>query len=71
LIWDFNTGIDQIQLGGSADDYVLNSAPAGLRNGTAIYHTKLGETDEFIGLVDGVFGLSLASDDFVYDSLLA
>ena len=70
LIWDFETGIDQIQLVGTANDYVLSASPAGLHSGTAIYRTAAGQTDELLGIVNDTSGLSLASNDFLFDDTI-
>jgi regulation of enolase protein 1 (concanavalin A-like superfamily) len=71
LIWDFETGIDTIRLAGAADDYVLADAPADKPAGTAIYRVAANSEDELVGITNGVTGLSLTSDDFLFDPLMA
>jgi len=67
-IWDFVSGVDQVQLGGSLGEYVLTEDYAGLPNGTAILRLGgTGEQDELIGVVHEVYGLDLSSPDFTYD----
>ena len=70
LIWDFESGIDQIQLVGSASDYRLEAAPSGLPSGTAIYALNPSGPDELIGIVNDISGLTLNSADFAYDGLV-
>jgi hypothetical protein len=67
LIWDFESGGDQIQLSGSEDDYELADAPASIASGTGIYLINGGGgPNELIGVVNGASGLSLTGDDFIY-----
>jgi Ca2+-binding RTX toxin-like protein len=56
VIVDFNKNKDQIQLKGSATDYVLGAVPTGVGlTGTAIYQTSgSGSANELIGVVSGV-----------------
>ncbi|WP_172300496.1 Ig-like domain-containing protein [Pseudoruegeria sp. HB172150] len=71
--WDFDSGTDQVQLHGSASDYVLTSDGAGLATGsTAIWLIGTGgEEDELIGILNGAQGLDLNSSDFVFaDNLI-
>ena len=65
-VWDFGAG-DAIGLAGSSDDYVLTSDAPGLPAGTAVWRRGApGEEDELIGVIDGVYGLDLRGDEFVY-----
>lgn len=67
FIWDFRSGVDKIQLGGTAADYVLATDYAGLPAGTAIFRATSGGTPgELIGVLNGARGLSLTSGDFVF-----
>jgi VCBS repeat-containing protein len=52
---------DRIQLHGSASDYVLGSAPAGLTNGTGIFLAS--DPNELIGIIqgDGMTNLNLSN----------
>jgi hypothetical protein len=68
LIWDFASGVDRIQLAGSSGDYLLADAPSELASGTGIYGINPSGPDELIGIVNDVFGLSLASGDFLYEA---
>ena len=64
LIWDFEDGIDHIQLHGAIDDYRMDAAPAGLPGGTAIYQVNTLGPDELIAIV----GPSLVdlTDDMIF-----
>jgi Ca2+-binding RTX toxin-like protein len=67
FIWDFQSGVDKIQLGGTVADYVLATDVTGLPTGTAIFQaTAGGAPGELIGVLNGVRNLSLASSDFVF-----
>jgi hypothetical protein len=68
LIWDFVSGVDQIQLAGTMDQYVLADSPSGLPSGTGIYQANQNGPDELIGITDHVFGLSLSNNDFLYET---
>ncbi|MGR3794945.1 Ig-like domain-containing protein [Vannielia sp. SX4] len=68
-IWDFASGTDRIELAGSASDYALAEDVAGLEAGTAIMLVSAGQS-ELIGIVGGVYGLDLGSDDFVYSTVI-
>ena len=70
LVWGFEPGRDAILLGGSASDYLLADATGGLPSGTAIWRAD-GATDELIGIVAGVDGLSLVGGDFLFDNPIA
>lgn len=69
LIWDFEVGLDQIQLAGSAADYTLTEAPAGLAaGGTALWlNGQGGAEDELIAVIRDVSGLSLIGGTFLYE----
>jgi Ca2+-binding RTX toxin-like protein len=55
VIADFNKKKDQIQLKGTATDYVLGAVPTSVGlTGTAIYQTVNGSINELIGVVSGV-----------------
>ncbi|MBI6630269.1 Ig-like domain-containing protein, partial [Pontibaca salina] len=70
-VWDFVSGQDQIQLGNEAADYVLTEDAVGLPAGTAIWRVgAVDEEDELIGVLNGAYGLSLVSDDFIFNDLL-
>jgi len=71
LIWDFMSGVDQIQLAGSMDEYVLGGSPSGLPSGTGVYKVNQTGPDELVGVVNDVIGLSLDSNDFLYETALA
>ena len=72
VIWDFQKGVDRVQLGGTAGKYVLGSSPAGLPAGTAIYlDAAAGGVDELIGVVANTTGLSLSGSNFAYSTLAA
>ncbi|MCB9947198.1 MAG: tandem-95 repeat protein [Rhodospirillaceae bacterium] len=62
LIWDFEQGIDRIQLAGGFDDYVIADTADGLPDGAGIYRASDGE---LIGIVNGVDAASLHADDFL------
>ncbi len=66
LIYDFESGVDQIQLFGEANDYALVENVAGLSAGTAIYAVNESGEDELVGVVENVSGLLLTSDDFEF-----
>ncbi|MFQ1701372.1 cadherin-like domain-containing protein [Loktanella agnita] len=66
-IWDFVTGVDHIQLAGSAANYTLLVDMAGLQPGTAILRSD----GELIGLAGNVYGLDLGSDDFIFADTIA
>ncbi|MEL7046112.1 MAG: Ig-like domain-containing protein [Pseudomonadota bacterium] len=72
LIWDFDAAADRIRLAGSAADYVLSDAPAGLAaSGTAIWlKGSESATDELIAVVRDAQGLTLLDEAFVYDLLI-
>jgi serralysin len=59
LITDFDNTQDEINLGGSIDDYRLGSSPSDLPEGTAIY-----QENELIAIIQGSSDLSLSSDYF-------
>jgi serralysin len=66
LIQDFKlTESDQIQLRGTASNYVLGAAPSGLAAGTGIF-LKTSGANELIGIIQGISGLSLTSSAFRY-----
>ncbi len=65
LIWDFEAGIDRIQIAGSFNDYRITDASGGLPDGAAIYRDNDGGPDELIGIVNGVSASALGSDDFI------
>ena len=69
LIWDFESGVDQVQLAGIAQDYLLAASSGGLQSGTALYHVNAGGPDELVAVFNGVSGLSLDTVDFVYVEL--
>ena len=64
FLWDFEAGTDKIQLSGSADDYLLTVNSPGLPSGTAIWHDDT--VDELVAVLNGVSGLDLASNDFLF-----
>ncbi len=67
FIWDFEAGIDQVQLSGSATDYLLTEDHAGLTPGTAIWLVGTGgDADELIGVINGVTGLDLEDGNFAF-----
>lgn len=67
FVWDFTPGTDIIELAGTMADYTLTSNAAGLPAGTAIWHHGgQGEADDLIGVLNGVYGLSLASNNFSF-----
>ncbi|WP_310490076.1 hypothetical protein [Chamaesiphon sp. VAR_69_metabat_338] len=61
----FATNSDVIQLKGTAADYTLDTAPAGVPAGTAIYANIFG-TPELVGIVANTSGLSLTESYFNY-----
>ena len=73
LVWDFSPGVDQIQLSGTAADYLLTPNTTGLSSGTDIWLLgQNGAENELIAALNGVSGLDLQSNDFIYtDELLA
>ena len=72
LIWDFETGIDTIQLTGSYAEYAFAAPPSGLEGDTAIYRSVSGQTDELVALVRGSIDTSEGSSDFTFtDDLIA
>ncbi|MEH2295896.1 calcium-binding protein [Nostoc sp.] len=63
IITDFDSSQDRIQLKGSPQDYLLQV----VGSNTRIFLDKLGgEQNEIIGLVQGVVGLSLESNNFTF-----
>ncbi|MCR8726843.1 cadherin-like domain-containing protein, partial [Frigidibacter sp. ROC022] len=71
FVWDFESGVDQIRLAGSAGDYTLTTNAPDLTPGTAIWLTgQNGAESELIGVLRNVSGLSLESEDFLYDTLV-
>ncbi|MDF5738195.1 MULTISPECIES: calcium-binding protein [unclassified Nostoc] len=63
IIIDFDSSQDRIELKGSPQDYLLQV----VGNNTRIFLDKLGgEQNEAIGIVQGVVGLSLDSDNFTF-----
>ncbi|MEH2354727.1 calcium-binding protein [Nostoc sp.] len=63
FITDFNSSQDRIELNGFSQDYRLQV----VGNNTRIFLDKLGaEQDEIIGIVQGVVGLTLDSDNFTF-----
>ena len=67
LIWDFVSGTDRIQLAGTAADYVLTADTTGLASGTDIWLVgQNGAANELIAAVNGVSGLNLNSNSFVF-----
>ncbi len=66
LVWDFQSGADQMQLAGSPADYVLGTTSGSLPSGTSIYAFEASGPNELIGVVNDVYGLQLASDDFIW-----
>ncbi|MGB3403240.1 MAG: choice-of-anchor Q domain-containing protein [Microcoleaceae cyanobacterium] len=56
LIRDFDIGVDQIQLNGSAEDYLLRTTNSGNTN---IFYRPAGEVRDLIGIVRGVTGLNI------------
>ena len=71
FVWDFVTGVDKIQLAGSAADYQLTEDPANLPSGTAIWRVGTnGDADELIGVLNTSDSLDLGGDSFIFtDSL--
>ncbi len=70
-IVDFDLAADIIQLEGSATRYLLGKSPISGLNGTAIYldtnnDGSLNSSDELIGAIVGVTGLSLTNSYFNY-----
>lgn len=67
FVWDFQVGTDEILLAGMASDYVLTEDHAGLPEGTAIWLAGLeDDTDELVGLLNGITGLDLNGNSFFY-----
>ena len=67
FVWDFEVGVDEVQLSGDASDYTLVQNAAGLPDGTAIYLTgQNDDANELIGVLNGVTGIDLTDDNFVY-----
>ncbi len=63
IITDFNSSQDRIELNGVSQDYRLQV----VGSNTRIFLDKLGaEQDEIIGIVQGVVGLTLDSDNFTF-----
>ncbi|MDZ8030644.1 calcium-binding protein [Nostoc sp. DedSLP04] len=63
FITDFNSSQDRIELNGFSQDYRLQV----VGSNTRIFLDKLGaEQDEIIGIVQGVVGLTLDSDNFTF-----
>ncbi|MEH2204247.1 MAG: calcium-binding protein [Nostoc sp.] len=63
FITDFNSSQDRIELNGFSQDYRLQV----VGNNTRIFLDKLGaEQGEIIGIVQGVVGLTLDSDNFTF-----
>jgi hypothetical protein len=61
----FAANSDVIQLKGTAADYALDTAPAGVTAGVAIYANLFG-TPELVGIVANTSGLSLTESYFNY-----
>ncbi|MCB6179849.1 Ig-like domain-containing protein, partial [Rhodobacter sp. Har01] len=70
FVWDFVSGTDQIELAGSAANYLLTSNAAGLPAGTAIWWDNAAGPDELIAVLNGVYGLNLGSSDFRFTETL-
>ncbi|SIT16926.1 Regulation of enolase protein 1, concanavalin A-like superfamily [Roseivivax lentus] len=72
FVWDFEVGIDMVQLAGGPVDYVLTENHAGLTPGTAIWRVgQADESDELIGLLNDVTGLDLYGTSFIYEGQFA
>ncbi|PHM08980.1 hypothetical protein CK516_17335 [Nostoc sp. 'Peltigera malacea cyanobiont' DB3992] len=62
-ITDFDSSQDRIELNGFSQDYRLQV----VGSNTRIFLDKVGaEQDEIIGIVQGVVGLTLDSDNFTF-----
>ena len=53
MIWDFETGVDRIQLHGDASMYTFAAAPAAVFAGDAIYLNDAQGNDELIAVFNG------------------
>ncbi|MEM7237787.1 MAG: hypothetical protein AAF501_08195, partial [Pseudomonadota bacterium] len=53
LIWDFEAGVDQLQLHGSEELYRLDTAPTSIHDGDAIYLLNSNGEDELIAVFNG------------------
>ena len=68
LITDFNPTEDLIRLSGKADDYILDSAPADLPGGTAIYFGSNSSKD-LVAILEDTQGVDFSVGfDFVGDT---
>ncbi|MEM6486647.1 MAG: hypothetical protein AAF677_00005, partial [Pseudomonadota bacterium] len=71
FVWDFTVGEDTVLLHGSESDYALLVDDSRLTAGTSIWRIEQGGADELVGLLNGVSGLSLSDDSFLFtDDLL-
>ncbi|MGB3245665.1 MAG: cadherin-like domain-containing protein [Sulfitobacter sp.] len=69
FVWDFVSGTDQVQLSGSAQDYMLTEDASGLPIGTAVWWLGTnGLEDELIAVLNDVYALNVNSSDFSYVS---
>ncbi|MEM9011053.1 MAG: cadherin-like domain-containing protein, partial [Pseudomonadota bacterium] len=67
FIYDFNASEDAVQLAGTENDYVLATDTAGLSPGTSVWRAgTAGDEDELVGVINDVYGLSLAGDEFIF-----
>jgi len=68
FVWDFEAGIDTVQLSGTAEDYMLTEDHAGLAPGTAIWRVgQPGDEPELVGLLHNATELDLYGDSFIFD----
>lgn len=65
IISDFNVSQDVIQLGGTAANYAVASAPTGLPSGSAIFRLTGGQ-NELIAVVEDVSNLNLEGNYFSF-----
>ena len=63
-IWDFETGVDTLQLAGSQDDYVIGTAPTTGPPGIAIRYLDPAGASELIAILDTTE--MPQSNDFIY-----
>ncbi|MGF1474606.1 MAG: cadherin-like domain-containing protein, partial [Geminicoccaceae bacterium] len=68
LIWDFESGSDELILAGSADDYLIGAGPSGLPSGTGVYLNNGSGPDELVGVLNGIASFDLLGDDVSYVS---
>ena len=67
FLWDFTSGTDAIRVAGETSDYTTAVNMAGLPSGTAILRSgSAGDTPELVAVLNGVSGVNLNGEDFIY-----